>query len=111
MPQDSTQSILKSAKRFFSGTVVSRLTGMLRDVLMAFAFGAGESVAAFFVAFRLSNLLRRVLGEGAMQSALIPHLEGLKKDSPKRAALFFRDLNVGLSLLLIGIIVLMMLRD
>jgi len=51
------------------------MTGLLRDIAMAFAFGTHSAIAAFMIAFRFSHLLRRIFGEGAMQSALIPHFE------------------------------------
>ncbi len=87
-------------KRFFSGTMLSRISGFLRDLSMAFAFGDHPSVAAFLVAFRLSNLFRRLLGEGPFQSAFIPHFEALRLQDQKRAAFFFRKLT----LLMIGIL-------
>lgn len=109
--RDSTQSILRSARRFFSGTILSRVTGLLRDVAMASAFGTQEATAAFLVAFRLSHLLRRVLGEGALQTAFIPHFEALRQQDPERSGLFFQTLSVGLSALLcllIGVIMLLL---
>lgn len=105
---DSTGSILQSAKRFFSGTMLSRIAGMMRDMAMAFAFGTQESVAAFLVAFRFSHLLRRILGEGPLQSALIPQFEALRQQDPGRAAAFFRSLTASLSALLSLIVVLTM---
>ncbi|KIC77236.1 MurJ-like protein [Neochlamydia sp. TUME1] len=108
---DSTHSIIRSASRFFSGTMLSRMTGMVRDISMAFAFGTQASVAAFLVAFRFSHLLRRLLGEGALQSAFIPQFEKLRHQEPQRAAAFFRSLTAALSILLsfIGIITMTLL--
>jgi putative peptidoglycan lipid II flippase len=108
MKDDSTGSIISSAKRFFSGTMLSRIAGMLRDMAMAFAFGTQESVAAFLVAFRFSHLLRRLLGEGALQSALIPQFEKLRQEDAQRAASFFRNLTASLSALLSLIVVVTM---
>jgi putative peptidoglycan lipid II flippase len=102
--KDSTHSIIRSAQRFFGGTMLSRISGMLRDVSMAYAFGTSEAIAAFMVAFRLSHLLRRLLGEGALQTAFIPHFETLRNDSPDRAQQFFKDLVYTLSSGLILII-------
>lgn len=102
--QDTTQTIFHSAKRFFSGTMLSRISGMLRDMSMAAAFGADASVAAFLMAFRFAHLLRRLLGEGAMQSAFIPHFEGLRKDSSQRATQFFQDLSKSLTFVLAAVI-------
>lgn len=79
---------------------------MVRDLAMAFAFGDHPSVAAFFVAFRLSNLFRRLLGEGPFQSAFIPCFEGLRVKDEKRAAFFFRKLSLFLTFLLCIIIIL-----
>jgi putative peptidoglycan lipid II flippase len=103
--KDSTHSIIRSAKRFFGGTMLSRISGMLRDVSMAYAFGTSEAIAAFMVAFRLSHLLRRLLGEGALQTAFIPHFETLRNESPARAQQFFKDLVYTLSSGLIFIII------
>lgn len=106
---DSTKSILNSTKRFFGGTILSRISGMLRDISMAYAFGTQETVAAFLVAFRLAHLLRRLFGEGAMQSAFIPQFETLRKDSPERACSFFRDLICVVSMGLTALILVSML--
>lgn len=106
---DSTRSIIRSASRFFSGTMLSRVSGMLRDISMAYVFGTGEAIAAFMVAFRLSHLLRRLLGEGALQTAFIPHFEALRQESPSRANQFFKDLiytlSSGLVLIILATIV------
>src|SRR6476469_3522512 len=102
---DSTHSIMRSAKRFFSGTMLSRATGLFRDISMAYAFGTQEAVAAFLVAFRFAHLLRRLFGEGALQSAFIPQFEDLRLKQPERANAFFCDLTgvltVGLSALIL----------
>jgi putative peptidoglycan lipid II flippase len=100
---DSTKSIIKSASHFFSGTMLSRISGACRDIAMAFAFGTKETVAAFFVAFRLAHLLRRLFGEGALQTAFVPKFENLRKHSPERAASFFTSLYAVLFVFLIGI--------
>ncbi|MEI8365294.1 MAG: murein biosynthesis integral membrane protein MurJ [Parachlamydiaceae bacterium] len=101
---DTTLSIFRSATRFFSGTMLSRISGMVRDICMAYAFGTHSAIAALLVAFRFAHLLRRLLGEGAMQTALIPHFEELRKENPQRAGFFFRDLTFSLTGLLLLII-------
>ncbi|GMR05053.1 MAG: murein biosynthesis integral membrane protein MurJ [Thermodesulfobacteriota bacterium] len=55
-----------------AATILSRILGYLRDVTIAYFFGAGLLSDAFFVAFRISNLLRRLVGEGALTSSFIP---------------------------------------
>ncbi len=97
------KSLAVYVRRFFSGTLLSRISGMVRDLTMAFAFGDHPSVAAFMVAFRLSNLFRRLLGEGPFQSAFIPHFEGLRIQDPAKATFFFRKLTLLIVLLLLVI--------
>lgn len=53
-------------------TLLSRILGFARDVLIAAVFGAGIRADAFFVAFQLANLMRRVLAEGALNAAVVP---------------------------------------
>lgn len=53
-------------------TLVSRIFGMLRDLVIAMQFGSSAAADAFFVAFRLPNMQRKILGEGAVSAAFIP---------------------------------------
>jgi putative peptidoglycan lipid II flippase len=55
-----------------AATLASRVLGFARDMIVARAFGAGPVTDAFFVAFRIPNLLRRLLAEGALSTAIIP---------------------------------------
>lgn len=99
--------ISKYARHFFSGTLLSRVSGMVRDIGMAAMFGDHPSVAAFMVAFRFSHFLRRILGEGALQSIFIPHYEELRlKDEKKANAFFFRLYALLITLLaaIVGIV-------
>jgi putative peptidoglycan lipid II flippase len=105
MQHDTTKTITHSLLRFFSGTIMSRITGMGRDMVMASLFGAHPSVAAFFVAFRLSHLLRKVLGEGALQTAFVPQFEKVRCHGTREGDLFFGDLIKFISTILIFIIV------
>lgn len=102
--RDTTRSIVRSAAHFFSGTLLSRLSGLARDMAMAFAFGTHPSTAAFLTAFRLAHLFRRLLGEGAMQTAFIPQYEKLKAEDPMRAVKFYLDLKKTLMVILCLII-------
>lgn len=102
---DTVHTILRSASQFLSGTMLSRITGLLRDIAMAFAFGTHASVAAFLVAFRFSHLFRRLFGEGALQSAFTPQFEKLRHLSSEQASHFFRDLSLLLSVFLTVLIV------
>ncbi|MDR1255989.1 MAG: hypothetical protein LBJ94_03665, partial [Puniceicoccales bacterium] len=55
-------------------TLLSRVSGFVRDVLFASVFGISDMGAAFLFAFAIPNLFRRLLGEGALSSAIIPVL-------------------------------------
>ncbi len=98
------KEIGKSAFRFSLGTLLSRVSGMTREMTMAYVLGTSPAAAAFLVAFRFAYLLRRLFGEGALVNGFVPHYEALKSQDEKKASLFFRDLFGSISLLLIGLI-------
>lgn len=77
---------------------------MFRDMSMAYAFGTQPSIAAFMVAFRFAHLLRRLFGEGALQTAFIPEFEALRHQNQERAFAFFRSLTHVLTLFLVVVI-------
>ena len=64
--------LVRSASAITPWTLLSRVTGYLRDKVIAATLGAGMRTDAFFVAFRIPNMLREIIGEGAMSSAVIP---------------------------------------
>ena len=68
-------------------TTLSRILGFVRDMVTALFMGAGPGADAFFVAFRIPNLLRRLSAEGAFSAAFIPtYVETLQKDGSSEAA-------------------------
>lgn len=67
-------SLFKAASTVSLLTLVSRITGLVRDLLMASAFGVSGLTDAFNVAFRIPNLLRRLFAEGAFSQAFVPVL-------------------------------------
>ena len=67
-------SLLRAAATVSSLTLLSRITGLARDIIIARAFGAGALTDAFWVAFRIPNLLRRLFAEGAFAQAFVPIL-------------------------------------
>ncbi len=67
-------NLLKALATVSSMTLVSRVLGLVRDVVIARVFGAGLATDAFFVAFRIPNLLRRLFAEGAFSQAFVPVL-------------------------------------
>src|SRR5690348_17976992 len=71
-------NLLKTLAAISSMTMLSRITGLLRDSLFARAFGASDYTDAFNIAFRLPNLLRRLFAEGAFSQAFVPILAEYK---------------------------------
>jgi putative peptidoglycan lipid II flippase len=67
-------NLLRALATVSSMTLLSRILGFVRDFFIARAFGAGAATDAFFVAFRLPNLLRRMFAEGAFSQAFVPIL-------------------------------------
>ena len=67
-------SLFKSASTVSLFTLVSRITGLVRELLMASTFGASAITDAFNVAFRIPNLFRRLFAEGAFSQAFVPVL-------------------------------------
>jgi putative peptidoglycan lipid II flippase len=67
-------NLLRAAASVSGMTLASRITGFIRDTLLAIFFGAGVAMDAFVVAFRIPNLLRRLFAEGAFSQAFVPVL-------------------------------------
>ncbi len=94
--------LLRAAATVGSYTLVSRVLGFARDILMAATIGAGPVADAFFVALRLPNLFRSLFAEGAFSAAFVPLFAGANAESGERAARLFAEeaLSVLLSALL-----------
>ncbi|MEO8080698.1 MAG: murein biosynthesis integral membrane protein MurJ [Caldimonas sp.] len=71
-------NLLRAVSTISLFTLASRIAGLARDVVIASVFGAGASLDAFYVAFRIPNLLRRLFGEGAFSQAFVPTLANLR---------------------------------
>jgi putative peptidoglycan lipid II flippase len=69
---DDKGNITRAASVVGGATLLSRILGYIRDAVIAYGFGAGFYADSFFVAFRVSNLLRRLVGEGALTSSFVP---------------------------------------
>ena len=75
LPQDSqgeTHQIGRAAGLIGAATFCSRILGFLRDIILANLFGANAAADAFYIAYRIPNLLRELFAEGSMSSAFIP---------------------------------------
>ena len=81
--------LLKSTATVGSATILSRILGFIRDVILAKVFGANGETDAFFLAFKIPNFMRRLFGEGSFSLAFVPVLSEYKA-AGDRAAL--RDL-------------------
>ena len=97
-------NLLKSTGTFGFYTIISRLLGYLRDILIAIFLGTGMLADAFFVAFRIPNTFRRLFAEGTFNAAFVPSysteiIKG-KKNSDKFANNIFNLLFIGLLFLL-----------
>src|SRR5262245_5944980 len=70
--QDENHSVVRAAGLIGVATFSSRILGFIRDMVLARLFGATPAADAFFVAYRVPNLLRELFAEGSMSSAFIP---------------------------------------
>jgi len=71
-PQGETDRISRAAGLIGGATFCSRILGFIRDITLANLFGASASADAFYIAYRIPNLLRELFAEGSMSSAFIP---------------------------------------
>ncbi len=82
-------ALLRGIATIGVNTMLSRVLGFLRDVMMAALLGAGGMADAFFVAFQFPNLFRRLFAEGAFNSAFVPLFAGtLQEHGPEAARVF-----------------------
>ncbi|OGP12776.1 MAG: murein biosynthesis integral membrane protein MurJ, partial [Deltaproteobacteria bacterium GWA2_47_9] len=103
--------IARAAGVVGGATLMSRILGFVRDAFIANLFGAGMAADAFFVAFRIPNMFRRLLGEGSLTSSFIPVFteyltQKSREEAREMASAFFSLAMVVLSLVTIGGIIL-----
>lgn len=83
------ENLLKNIFVIFGSTAVSRLLGLVRDVIVAHLFGASRAYDAYLIAFMIPHMLRRLLAEGALSSAFVPlFTERLSREGAHGAARF-----------------------
>ncbi len=100
------RNIARAAGVVGSLTLLSRVTGLIRDVVIGYLFGAGMAAEAFFVAFRFPNFFRRLVAEGAMSVAIVPVFSDLLGSGKTREAERGLRALVGVSLVgLLGLAV------
>lgn len=105
-------ALLRSIATVSGFTMISRITGFARDILLANFLGAGLAADAFFVAFKFPNLFRRFFGEGAVAAAFVPLFSTtLEKEGRDEARLFaeraFAVMGVALGLLVAVMMIIM----
>src|SRR5690349_23868404 len=95
-------SMIRAITTVGSYTMISRVLGFVRDVLVARVLGTGEMADAFFVAQRLPNLFRSLFAEGAFNAAFVPLFNRAMAEGGRSAAQRFAEqaLSVLLSVLL-----------
>ena len=94
-------SLLKNFSVVSGATLLSRLLGLVRDILFFATFGTSLIGEAFLLAFTLPNLFRRMLGEGTLSSAFIPVFANLQNSDPEKGQ--WQLLNQVLSRLLLSL--------
>ncbi len=98
-----TRKLIQSTAVTGGMTLISRITGLARDVVFAGLIGAGAGVAAdaFYVAFRIPNFLRRIFGEGAFSQAFVPVFTEYKtRAAPEEARAFVNHMTGVLGVIL-----------
>ena len=100
-------NLLKSTGTFSFFTIISRLLGYLRDILIAIFLGTGFLADAFFVAFRIPSTFRRLFSEGTFNAAFIPSYSSLL-DNKKKLQYFANSI---FNLLIIGLFFLVLVIE
>ena len=99
-------NLLSSTSIFSFFTIISRILGYLRDILIAIFLGASISADAFFVAFRIPNTFRRLFAEGTFNAAFIPSYTSAKLKNDKSGKIFADNVFNLLTFVLILIVTL-----
>jgi putative peptidoglycan lipid II flippase len=99
---EEKKKVLKAAGIVSSLTLFSRVTGFVRDAIIAAFFGTGMYADAFWAAFRIPNLLRRLLGEGSLNASFIPVYADVREHrGEERVREFFSNCFTLLTMLLV----------
>ncbi len=101
-------NLLKAITTVGGYTMMSRILGFVRDILIASVLGAGAVADAFFVAFRFPNLFRRLFAEGAFAAAFVPLFSGQLETEGRAAAKAFADSAFSVLLLALAAFVALM---
>lgn len=109
-PPAGASGLLRSSGLVGMMTMLSRVLGLVRDMVIARYFGAGAGADAFFVAFKIPNFLRRLFAEGAFSQAFVPVLSSYRQNSSSSDVKQLVNAVAGsLGLVLLGITLIAML--
>ncbi len=101
------RKIARAASIVGGATLLSRIGGLVRDQVTAYFFGSSMAAAAFVVAFRIPNLFRRLLGEGALTVAFVPVFsQTLQNGGAEATKVFFRKIFTLMLLVLLAVSIL-----
>lgn len=102
-------NLLRAITTIGGFTMMSRILGFIRDILIAATLGAGPVADAFFVAFKLPNLFRRLFAEGAFAAAFVPIFAGKVEEEGRDAARTFAE--QAMSVLLVVLLLVTVLAE
>lgn len=98
-------SLLKSGLVVAFGTAISRISGFVRDILVAKFLGAGDMADVWVAAFRFPNMFRRIIGEGAFNSAFLPVYSDVNKQHGQSVADLFAGRILSRMTIVIGLVI------
>ena len=101
-------NLFRSIATFGGFTLLSRITGFFRDMVLANYLGAGMVADAFFVAFKLPNLFRSLFAEGAFTTAFVPMVSQKLVAEDKKSAILFASKAISLLAFVLMLFVLAM---
>lgn len=101
----SSGRLLRSTSIMSAGTLLSRFLGFVRDIIFAHFFGTAAGADVFVVAFRLPNMFRDLIGEGAANSSFIPVMTEYKNNKPRELKEFLNVVFTWAVIILTGITV------
>ena len=101
-------NLIKSTGTFSFFTIISRILGYLRDILIAIFLGSGPLADAFFVAFRIPNTFRRLFSEGTFNAAFVPSYSSELLKSKSKSKAFANEI---FNLLFLGLLFLVLLAE
>lgn len=103
--------LIRAASAISGLTLLSRVFGLWRDSLMAAVLGAGPVSDTFFLAWALPNLMRRLLGEGALSASFVPAYTAAKKQGDDAARTLLSQVLGAVLLLLVPLVVLVVVAS